>query len=140
MYFFYDDKLDVLLINDKKEATVKEDASTEDTTASINEETVISDSESKTDNTVNSYSEEDVVSYFDSIGNEVEKSSTFKEKFKEYFITIVDFIFYEKEIKGYTKLTEEELRESLKKAENKEIKEEQKEEVKEEQEENKTNN
>ena len=46
----------------------------------------------------------------------------------------------EKEIKGYTKLTEEELRESLKKAENKEIKEEQKEEAKEEQEENKTNN
>ena len=36
------------------------------------------------------------------MGNEVEKSSSFKEKFKEYFITVVDFIFYNKEINGYT--------------------------------------
>lgn len=103
MYFFYDDnKLDTLLINDKKEATVKQDVGVEDTTGSSNEEAIINDSESKIDNTVNSYSEEDVVSYFDNMWNEVEKSSTFKEKFKEYFITIVDFIFYDKEIKGYT--------------------------------------
>lgn len=47
-------------------------------------------------------SEYDIVSYFENIDNEVEESSSFKEKFKEYFITIVDFIFYEKEIKGYT--------------------------------------
>jgi len=48
------------------------------------------------------YSEEDVVSYFENMENEVENSSSFKEKFKEYFITIVDFVFYDREIKGYT--------------------------------------
>lgn len=49
----------------------------------------------------NSYSEDDVISYFE--GNEKEvKNGSFKEKFKEYFIEIVDFIFYGTEIKGYT--------------------------------------
>lgn len=50
----------------------------------------------------NRYSEDDVVSYFENIGNEVDNSSSFKEKFKKYFVDIVDFIFYDKEIKGYT--------------------------------------
>ena len=50
----------------------------------------------------NNYSENDVIDYFEEQENEVKNSSSFKEKFKEYFIDIVDFIFYNKEIKGYT--------------------------------------
>jgi len=46
------------------------------------------------------YDEEDVVAYFEEIESEVDTSTSFKDKFKEYFITIVDFIFYEGEIKG----------------------------------------
>lgn len=48
------------------------------------------------------YSEDDVVTYFENMGDEIERSSSFKEKFKKYFIDIVDFIFYEKEVNGYT--------------------------------------
>lgn len=47
------------------------------------------------------YSEETVVNYFESNEQEI-KNSSFKDKFKEYFIEIVDFIFYDTEIKGYT--------------------------------------
>lgn len=50
----------------------------------------------------NDYNEKDVVNYFESMEYEVENSTSFKEKFKEYFITIVDFIFYEGKIKGHT--------------------------------------
>ena len=46
--------------------------------------------------------EEDVVSYFEGLNDDVSKSSSFKEKFKEYFTTVIDFIFYNKEVKGYT--------------------------------------
>ena len=45
--------------------------------------------------------EKDVVNYFESNSDEV-KNSSFKETFKDYFIEIVDFIFYGTEIKGYT--------------------------------------
>lgn len=47
------------------------------------------------------YTEDDIVSYFKGNENEI-KSSSFKEKFKDYFIEIIDFIFYDTEIKGYT--------------------------------------
>lgn len=48
-----------------------------------------------------SYSENDVISYFESNESEI-KSSSFKENFKDYFIEIIDFIFYGTEIKGHT--------------------------------------
>lgn len=48
------------------------------------------------------FSESDLIDYFENNENEIKKSSSFKEKFKEYFVDIVDFIFYDKEIKGYT--------------------------------------
>lgn len=48
------------------------------------------------------YDEDDVVSYFQNMEDEIDNSSSFKEKFKKYFIEVVDFIFYDKEIKGYT--------------------------------------
>ena len=50
--------------------------------------------------TVN-YNESDVVDYFENKEDEVENNS-FKEKFKDYFVEIVDFIFYGTEIKGHT--------------------------------------
>lgn len=48
------------------------------------------------------HTEEDVIDYFSVMEDEVENSSSFKDKFKEYFVTVVDFIFYDKDIKGYT--------------------------------------
>ena len=49
-------------------------------------------------------SEEDVVNYFEKKYDEVNNNSwnDVKDKAKEYFIDIVDFIFYDKEIRGYT--------------------------------------
>lgn len=49
-----------------------------------------------------SYTENDVVNYFGGINDEILESEDFKDKFKEYFVSIVDFIFYDKDIKGYT--------------------------------------
>lgn len=52
--------------------------------------------------TMDSYNEDDVVSYFQNMYDDIEQSGSFKDKFKNYFIIIVDFIFYNGEIKGYT--------------------------------------
>ena len=51
-----------------------------------------------------SYNEDDVISYVENVNNEVENSNSnmsFKDKVKDKFILIVDFIFYDGEIKGY---------------------------------------
>ena len=53
-------------------------------------------------NVDNKFVEADVVEYFSDMEKEVRESSSFKEKFKEYFITVVDFIFYDKRVCGYT--------------------------------------
>lgn len=61
----------------------------------------------KQDSIINNetYNENSVISYFnlskDSIGTNQE-DKTLREKAKSAFTTIVDFIFYDKEIKGYT--------------------------------------
>ena len=49
-------------------------------------------------------SEEDVVNYFEKKYDEVNNNSwdNVEDKAKEYFITIVDFIFYDGKIKGHT--------------------------------------
>jgi hypothetical protein len=50
------------------------------------------------------YSENDVINYFDSQLDSLalyEKTDTYKEKAKNLFITVVDFLFYDGEIKGY---------------------------------------
>lgn len=61
-------------------------------------------SEEKPSIDTNEDSEDSVISYFEGMEKDVNSSTldNLKEKFKEYFITIVDFIFYDKEIKGYT--------------------------------------
>lgn len=71
----------------------------------VNDEDVKEDNSNLSNN--NKYNddyntENDVVKFFKNMENEIDSSSTFKEKFKKYFIDIVDFIFYDKEIKGYT--------------------------------------
>ena len=52
----------------------------------------------------NNITEDDVVNYVTLLEKEVESESNlekFKTKFKDGFITIIDFIFYDTEIKGY---------------------------------------
>lgn len=103
--FNNDTTLNMLLVNDNKQNSVNDTVIDDDIDNSDNESLV---NKEKVENinshnkNENSFSEEDVVSYFENIGNEVENSSSFKEKFKEYFINVVDFIFYDKEINGYT--------------------------------------
>lgn len=62
------------------------------------------ETEDKNNNVV-TYSENDVVSYFDKELVDISSYSNdsgYKEKAKAIFIDIVDFLFYDKEIKGYT--------------------------------------
>lgn len=62
------------------------------------------ETEDKNNNVV-TYSENDVVSYFDKKLVDISSYSNdsgYKEKAKAIFIDIVDFLFYDKEIKGYT--------------------------------------
>lgn len=79
------------------------DASISNNDSNVNDiesEIEYKDKDKDNDNDSN-VSENNVIEYFKDMENEVLESNTFKEKFKEYFILIVDFIFYEGEIKGY---------------------------------------
>lgn len=65
------------------------------------------DGSSSNNSTSNSivYTENDVISYFKNEENGIstyQEGVTFKEKAKNAFVTIVDFIFYDKEVKGHT--------------------------------------
>lgn len=46
--------------------------------------------------------EEEIITYFNNVENEVNNSESFKESLKENFVTLVDFLFYDEEIKGRT--------------------------------------
>lgn len=67
--------------------------------SNLNESNIESNKEYNDDVNENS-----VIQYFDNMNNEINESNfeKCKTKFKDYFITGVDFIFYDKEIKGYT--------------------------------------
>ena len=67
--------------------------------SNLNESNIESNTEYNDDVNENS-----VIQYFDNMNNEINESNfeKCKTKFKDYFITGVDFIFYDKEIKGYT--------------------------------------
>lgn len=108
-----DDEIDDNLENESEDSNVNEDNDiyVDDNTTGdnnvVDDEVNANDTEVSDDINVynsgsNNYSEEEVVSYFEDMEEEVSNSSSFKDKFKEYFITIVDFIFYDGEIKGYT--------------------------------------
>lgn len=61
------------------------------------------DSQDNNDSSEDIKNENDVVQYFESNYNDINSNKvSIKDKAKEYFIDIVDFIFYDKEIKGYT--------------------------------------
>ncbi len=66
----------------------------------------VNDTNSSGDSSNSSSSEEDVVSYFQNeeakFSTYNENNPTFREKAKNAFITVIDFIFYNKEIKGHT--------------------------------------
>ena len=118
---FEKSEVDTLIINEDNEV---EGEVEEETKEDINEDTTSKEennsNESVTVNYTNStsynennnvYVEEtkvdnrDAVTYFEDKEREVSSGGTledFKGKFKNYFIEIVDFIFYDKEINGYT--------------------------------------
>lgn len=86
-----------VIIEDSEEVynNIKEEGNETEESEKYNSDTFV-------DSNTSNFSEDDIVSYFETMEVEVAESSSFKEKFKEYFITIVDFIFYDKEINGYT--------------------------------------
>lgn len=70
-------------------------------------ETNTENSSSLSQSETNSKNESNVISYFESqdymiTENYNQEDSSLREKVKNAFVTIVDFIFYDKEIKGYT--------------------------------------
>lgn len=79
----------------------------------INDDIVIPDNDSNKDNNVDDSnndgnkenvvikSESDVIDYFNNLNNEVTSESSFSDKIKNGFITVVDFFFYNGEINGY---------------------------------------
>ena len=79
----------------------------------VNDDIVIPDNDSNIDDNVNDSntdsnkedviikSENDVIDYFNNLNNEVSNETSFSSKLKNGFITVVDFFFYDGEIKGY---------------------------------------
>ena len=90
-------------INDKddEDKLVSNEEKNDENLNSIDNENNYNFDEDETNTSGVSYSGDDVINYFKSKENEI-KSSSFKDKFKDYFVEIVDFIFYGTEIKGHT--------------------------------------
>ena len=92
-----------------KSVIIVEDISTT-TSTTITEVTTSTKKTTKGNTTqpvaVTSDKDEDALKYFDDLDKEIssskDNSPTFKEKAKEKFITLVDFIFYDGTINGYT--------------------------------------
>lgn len=88
---------------DSTDSTDKENINNSNTPIVDNDEDSIVDvGESKGE----SEKEEDIVNYVMTLNNELdtyknEDNPTFREKAKNIFVTVVDFLFYDKEIKGY---------------------------------------
>lgn len=94
-YFTEDKKEENIIIDNSEKNNLSNYEDNED-----NNQNVVSKEENMSEDY--DVAEEDVVNYFQNMELEIENSGSFKEKFKQYFITIVDFIFYDEEIKGYT--------------------------------------
>jgi len=98
-------------VNDGKNNTVNKDekeindkVNTKDEVSNDKNETS-NKKDNKVENKPVKYTEEDVISYFSNREKEIknnQEDKTLREKVKETFVSIVDFIFYDKEIKGYT--------------------------------------
>lgn len=94
---------------------LKPDTSTESNPNNSINSSIVEEVEEKTDSNTTSpnvnqevvRNERDVISYFESKSTMLAENSnqedySLREKVRDSFITIVDFIFYDKEIKGYT--------------------------------------
>jgi len=91
-------------IDNNKDNNIKDDVTNNN---SDNDKDVTSnvDDNNVSDNQ-NIENEEGLVNYIMSLNNELdtyknEDNTTFREKAKNIFVTVVDFLFYDKEIKGY---------------------------------------
>lgn len=106
MFWNKDDDKNELLINNNEVNNKIDDSNGGDATASGDDNSLDDNkySEDNNDQDKNNYSEDEVVAYFDNMEKEITESKwdSVKEKAKDYFITVVDFIFYDKEVKGYS--------------------------------------
>ena len=105
---FFNDESDDNVQSSVNDVSISKNDSSMDDTPNDNEYKENNDIEYKENNNIeykedvdSEFNENNIVEYFQDIENEVLESNTFKEKFKEYFILIIDFIFYEGEINGY---------------------------------------
>ena len=93
-------ELEKLEINSSEKNNIKNNTSNNEDGKRVQEK-------EKNDNSstnVNKSSEEEVVNYFEDNYNDINSNTwdNVKNSAKEYFITIVDFIFYDSEIEGHT--------------------------------------
>ena len=87
--------------NEDNDIVENKDNNNDNNTSKTNE-TSNNTTDAKKDNTT--YTEDDVINYFTNIEDEVNNESKvdkFKTTFKDYFTNTIDFIFYDKEIKGH---------------------------------------
>ena len=100
---------------DNNQNSIKEETNKDENNSSVDKPSSNDDSNKNNQNTTGNNkvektttkpTENDVISYFSSKEKSISKTNqedkTLREKAKETFVTIVDFIFYDKEIKGYT--------------------------------------
>lgn len=66
------------------------------------ETTTSQENNSTTTNTPTTQTEEQVLQYLNTTNEQLDNSQTLTQEIKEKFITIIDFIFYNQEISGYT--------------------------------------
>ncbi len=90
-------KVDIL---EKKEEIINDDVVTPDNDSNKDNNVDDSNNDGNKENVVIK-SESDVIDYFNNLNNEVTSESSFSDKIKNGFITVVDFFFYDGEIKGY---------------------------------------
>lgn len=92
-------------VNDYKDNVSSNDVQINDNPSNNNSNNV--DDENKTPSINLNDNEESIVSYFINANNELDNykdqnNVNFQEKAKNIFTTTIDFLFYDKEIKGYT--------------------------------------
>lgn len=88
--------------NNNEQTIIKTNQELEETEENNNTEQITN--EIPETNSENNFTEQDLVDYFSNIENEVNNETNaniIKTKFKDYFTNTIDFIFYDKEIKGY---------------------------------------
>lgn len=96
IYLFINNKVDDNKVDDNKIDDTKDYVQNNNIEHKNNENL----NQSKDNEEIINYSEEDVINYVSFMENEVNNNSI-SDNIKDKFIEIIDFIFYDKEIKGY---------------------------------------